>query len=322
MNIIKLLNNRVDNYSNFNKDNNFKYDIIKCFNKKIDNMIKYNKHFNNLSTDTLYSLYIIITYKTNDYNLYKDAAKSYNLHKQYINQLNDYLIMIDNYEIRKYVYNLLTNKDIIISDNIIDIITPNISKIYELNNLLKYNMLVNEFKQTTINNINVLINIIHDNEKQILYALIDKLNNTYKSIHKFNKPELYIYNKLIELKNDKLICIFNHFTLPLSRNNKHPLYADFLLLFNINNRLIFGIIEYDGPSHYNINYYNFSKDRVYCDILKNQFCIDNNINILRIFDYDNIDYKIDEYLMSINNDNTSIILPSKNHYDNLLKDYH
>lgn len=314
MNITKLLNNRVDNYSNLNKDNN-KYDIIKHLNNKINNMIKYKRQFSNLSTDTLYILYIAITYKTNDYNLYQDAAKSYNLHKQYINQLNYYLIMIDNYDIRKYVYNLLTNKDIIIDENLLKIITPNISKIYDLNSLLKYNNLINEFKQTTINNINVLINKVNDNEKQILYALIDKLNNTYKSIHKFNKPELYIYNKLIGLKNKMLLCVFNHFTLPISRNNKHPLYADFLLLFNINKRLIFGIIEYDGPSHYDINYYNFNKDRIQCDVLKNQFCIDNNINILRIFDYDNIDYKIDEYLMSIYNGNTSIIIPSMDYYD-------
>jgi len=61
-----------------------------------------------------------------------------------------------------------------------------------------------------------------------------------------------IYNQLIN--NDKILygseALFNHFTLKLRflvfRIKKHPLYADFLLLFNINNKLIFAIIEYDG----------------------------------------------------------------------------
>ena len=73
-------------------------------------------------------------------------------------------------------------------------------------------------------------------EKQILSNLIDKLTN--KCIH---KPELYIYNTLIDQKNENLLCIFNHFTLPLSRKTVHPLYAVFFFFYKL-----FCIIEYDG----------------------------------------------------------------------------
>jgi hypothetical protein len=323
MNISKLLKNRVINYSNNNStDNNYHDNILKYLDKKIEDIIKYNRKFSDLSTDVLYNLYIAITYKTKDNNLYKDVVISYKLHQEYIKELNNYLEMINNYEVRKYIYNLLNNitdNEIIITNELLQIITPFASKKYYLEKILNYNKSINEFKDVTFKNIDILQSKSNNNEKLILKALQDKLYTTYKPVYKFNKPELYIYNKLIELKNNNLICVFNHFTLPLSRNNKHPLYSDFLLLFNYNNKLIFGLIEYDGPSHYNSNYYRYTRNGIYCDILKNKFCINNNINILRIFDYDNnIDNKINYFIDCISNGNKCVIIPSIEHYNNLL----
>ena len=158
--------------------------------------------------------------------------------------------MIDNYDFRKYVYNILLtyNNNIDIDNNLFNFI----SKYYDIKKIIDYNLSVNEFKNNTFLSINKLLLICDNYEKEILNELINKINNNYKTIHKFTNPEIMIYNQLIN--NDKILygseALFNHFTLklrfPVFRIKKHPLYADFLLLFNINNKLIFAIIEYDG----------------------------------------------------------------------------
>ncbi len=182
--------------------------------------------------------------------------------------------MVNNINCRKYVYNILTsfktdidinkfNNDSIIHNIYIDYNLLNnicISKHYSLKQILEYNLSVHKFKSNTIDSIEKIKLISNDIEKNILTELINKLNNNYKIIQKFTNPEIDIFNKLIGIKDNRILCVFNHFTLPIFRVKNHPLYADFLLLLNINNKLNFAIIEYDGPTHDNIHDFRFRKE--------------------------------------------------------------
>ena len=145
-----------------------------------------------------------------------------------------------------------------------------------------------------------------------------------KFISRFNIPELMIYNRLVELKmvNKDILYILNNYKLPVSRNNKNinNLTADILVLSKIGNNLKFSIIEYDGPSHYDTSYYMFKDSIVYCDIVKNNFCKLNNINILRVRDtdkkfVDNVVKFIDSIVVSKN----IVIIPSYEEYMKLIK---
>jgi len=111
------------------------------------------------------------------------------------------------------------------------------------------------------------------------------------------------------MKEYYMFC--NHFTLPIYRVKNHPLYADFLILFNIDNNLKFAIIEYDGVTHYNINDFRFRKENI--------ICLQNDINILRIkYNDKNIDHIIESFINNIFNDIYQAIIESKEYYENLL----
>ena len=326
MNFYTLIN-RKKNYnssydSNYLETNNINFidNIVpEYLNNTLNNIIKYNKKIKNLSTESLYILYIAISLKIKDNIIFNEVINSYKLHQKYIIELDNYIKMINNIESRKYIYNLLKTKkinNIIIDTNLLNNIGT--SKYYHLDNILEYNYSVNNFKTNTINSINKLILISDEIEKNILQELIIKLNNTYKTVHKFNNPEIEIYNKLIDIKDERILYVFNHFTLPIYRIKNHPLYADFFILFNINNNLKFAIIEYDGITHYNINDFRFRKENIICDTIKNNYCLQNNINILRIkYNNKNINI-IKSFINNIFNDIYQAIIESKEYYDNLL----
>ena len=47
-------------------------------------------------------------------------------------------------------------------------------------------------------------------EKNILQEFIIKLNKTYKTVHKFNNPEIEIYNKLIDIKDKRILYVLQN----------------------------------------------------------------------------------------------------------------
>ena len=317
-------------------DINYDYNILKYLEDKLNNIIKYNKNINKLNTDTLYLLYIAIGYKTKNKEIYNEIISSYKLHKFYIIELNNYIDMVNNINCRKYVYNILSsfntdididkfnNNSIVHNINIDDNLLNNIciSKHYNLEQILEYNLSVNNFKTNTIDSIEKIKLISNDIEKNILTELINKLNNNYKIVQKFTNPEIDIFNKLIDIKDNRILYVFNHFTLPIFRVKNHPLYADFLLLLNINNKLNFAIIEYDGPTHDNIYDFRFKKETILCDIIKNNFCLYNNISMLRIkYNQNNINYHIDHFINNILNDKYIFIIPSYEYYMDILNKY-
>jgi hypothetical protein len=159
---INQLKNRNKNFTKFKSSCNFNCD------EYFLNMIKYKKKPVNLNTDILYCLYIAIASKTKNKEIYDDVCQSYKLHKLYINQLNDYINMIDNYDFRKYVLNILTfNNDNKIDNNLLNYIP----KYYDIKKIIDYNKSVNEFKNNTFLSINKLLLISENYEKKILNNL-------------------------------------------------------------------------------------------------------------------------------------------------------
>jgi len=192
-----------------------------------------------------------------------------------------------------------------ITPELINIINKEPNKIYPIEKLTVYKNKVVDLKKNINEICNTILDYLNNKEHdkitffndcidiknykiQIINNLLGKLNKIIKCICRFNIPELMIYNKLVELKseNGNILYILNNYKLPVSRNykNVNNLIADFLILYNFNNKLQFSVIEYDGPSHYNTNYYMFTESIVYCDIVKNNFCKLNNINMLRVRD--------------------------------------
>ncbi len=178
------------------------------------------------------------------------------------------------------------------------------------------------FNNDQIEDTNILINII------TIY--LDKINKIYKYTKKFNKPELEIYNFVIKQKTiyPQIIQVFTNIAIPISRNNyKQKLSADILIVFDVCGQIKFAIIEYDGPTHYDINNIRFCDNAIWCDRCKNQFCIDSEISLLRL-DYKN---KMDVCFENINlfinqvvNSNVSIYsgIPTDEFYDKLLLSYY
>lgn len=88
--------------------------------------------------------------------------------------------------------------------------------------------------------------------------------------------------------------------------NIHPLPFDFAIL-NQSGASIMALVEYDGEHHYeSINFGGISDDEAlinhqktkHNDNIKNQYCKDNNIPLLRIpyWDFDNIEEILEEWL--------------------------
>ena len=337
-NTIKLLKNKVEKYSSEIK----KINISNIENNSIENMmdvmIMKDCDYNNYDTSVLFSLFIYLTKLTKNKDILLNVSELYKIHKKVITSLDNYLDMIYNITERNIIYSILLNFDvlpythkyyntcikhtILIPDKYI--LTP--PKYFSNEQANIYNDTICDFKQKMNETVNILSH--HQFESnikatQIISALSCKINNTYSCFYKFNKPELVIYNKLINIKLIKpaILYVFNHFTLPITRNGIHHLYADFLIVFNINQHYQFAIIEYDGPTHYNIKDDRITKNKVYCDIVKNNFCIRNSIHILRINDYDKSYLtKIYNFIDDIIKDNGIIsIIPPFEFYSTLLE---
>ena len=248
------------------------------------------------------------------------------------------------YYIKPIIQNIEINKSknyILITPELIDIIYKQPNKKYPIEKLILYKNKVIGLRKNINDLCESVINYLYNKDNDMIYFLDDsidvreykisiiknlvfKLNKIIKCISRFNIPELIIYNKLVELKmdNKNILYILNNYKLPVSRNcrNNNNLTADFLILTNFNNSLIFSVIEYDGPRHYDKNFYIFKEDNVYCDIVKNNFCRLNNINILRVRDNDKqfLD-KIVKFIESILVSKNIVIIPEYEEYMKLIK---
>ena len=173
-------------------------------------------------------------------------------------------------------------------------------------NNIKFKIPNTTINNTFINNIHILNqlsknildlqlsyrqNIIKLNSlKNYIINSSDDIDNKYKSYrtfnkptHRLNKPELTLFLILqqLQIKYSNIILIIPQYTLPVKY--KKYLYADFFILIIHKKQLFPIIIEFDGPQHLNKHFY-FSKDRVYSDIIKNNFSYANFISMIRCND--------------------------------------
>lgn len=269
--------------------------------KKIEDM-----HFNSLSL-LVFSIFYV--YSNNKKELY-DIFKKYIF---CLEQINIFLDLVMKKEQRKYIlqYMKYSNRDYIELKN-----KMLMNKLETVNTteIQKYKEAMKEFKNIMrvkctilIEDLNTVLSVkqydnddIFTNYINVINCYLSKLDNYYRYINKFNKPELEIYNHVINLKTKyiNIIQAFTNITIPVSRNNmKHNLQADILIVIDINNKIYFAIIEYDGPTHYNIYDFRFVDSIVLCDMEKNNYCINNNVSLLRLH------YKksLDVCLIEINN---------------------
>jgi len=124
---------------------------------------------------------------------------------------------------------------------------------------------------------------------------------------KVSKGELYIRRYLIKnnFKYDYQYC-FNDLFIKISSklSKKHLLKFDFVV-FDNNENIIY-IIEYDGGQHFRpIKFFGGKrqfKKTVKYDIVKNLYCANNDIPLIRIpyWEFNNIEKYLDYYLKNIN----------------------
>ena len=167
---------------------------------------------------------------------------------------------------------------------------------------------------------NYIIDYLYENNKYSPSIL--KFKSQIKSSTptiRINKPESLFYKKLLSLQDfyPQIILIVPQYTLPV-KYIKH-LYADFFLLILHNNQLFPIIVEYDGPQHINTHFY-FSKQRIYADIIKNNFAYANYISIIRCNHINKADSLLQKCMSHILNTYTPFYhIPDYNSYINLLK---
>jgi len=140
-------------------------------------------------------------------------------------------------------------------------------------------------------------NIIKLNSlKNYIITNVDNIDNKYKSNRNFNKPThrlnrpeltLFLILQKLQIKYTDIILIIPQYTLPIKY--KKYLYADFFILLLHQEQLFPIIIEFDGTQHLNKHFY-FSKDRVYSDIIKNNFAYANFISMIRCYDVNTFNY--------------------------------
>jgi len=285
---------------------------IKLYNKYITGIKPHRMHLSSLYMILIYSLYK----KGSNIDELKRLA-DYNI--LYFENIDEYINNTYDNEDIKSLKNIMNHYDISViyddyNGNIIQhhIDTSNLRfkqyKSYPIKKLKEYRLVLSTFRDIIISNGKIitsyletikedLINFklyerdeticIKEYKKIIISECMNKVNQIFKRVVSFNIPELEIYNKLLEIKQDKpdIIGVFHNARLPISRNGNslNNLSADILIILKSGK---LGIIEYDGPSHYSKEHIYYKRNNVLCDIVKNNFCKRNGIHILRVRDND------------------------------------
>jgi hypothetical protein len=281
---------------------------MKLFNKYITGIKPHQMHLSSLYMILIYSLYK----KGNNIDELKRLA-GYNI--LYFENIDEYINNTYDDEDIKTLKKIMIDYDTSVTyddynGNIIKhhIDTSNLRfkqyKSYPIQKLKEYRLILSTFRDIIISNGKIITSYLEtikedlisfklyerdetvcvkDYKKIIISECMNKVNKLFKRVVSFNIPELEIYNKILEIKKEKLeiICVFHNVKLPISRNGNslNNLSADILIILESGK---LAIIEYDGPSHYSKGYIYYKRDNILCDILKNNFCKKNGIHILRV----------------------------------------
>jgi hypothetical protein len=330
--------------------------FISTIERKIFSRTKYENLLGYYTNDYLQKIFLYILYKDHEDKLLSRSFAVNNL--SYINKSNEFMLDIFGEKQREYIKTILCgfnripvieeytgeiiNHDFEYTNDIRKLLNETPNKCVDLIALDEYRNNIKETKILLETLSNELLKTISDKDKDeikyednildikdyklhIIERMNDHVNKLYRNVCYLNKPELMIYNILVRFKEKcgGIQYIFYNFSLPVSRENKERgcLRADFLILFKVNEKLRISIIEHDGPTHYNKNYYLFKKDVVQCDIVKNNFCKINGIDILRIRDYDDdIESTIIQFIFAVlYSDNYVFEIPEYEEYMKLLE---
>ena len=297
------------------------------------------KKFYSWDTTLLMSFYVYILHELSNNQIINDFI---NFYRNFIKYKNEMIKFIENNNYNKQHNHLLIllNNALIknIKLNIICINTKSLSifnkeniKCYDLSS---FNFIRNEIKQimptfldmnskilNTIETINYIQN--KDKKIEIINTFYNKMIKSFDVYCNHNNPEITIFNNLVNFSktSENIIYLMIQFVLPVSYIK--PLKADFFIVLNINNRFHFCIIEYDGPTHYNITDFRITVDHIKRDIIKNKFCVNNNISIIWVLDKDkNYVNTIINFIHSVisNNGEPIFKIPDDEYYKNLLED--
>lgn len=306
-------------YFIFNKSKYYYYDI-KFNNKSIDN----------IQLKTLTYLFVSLLFIIN-----RNTLLIYEYGKQLLEMapyIDKYQSIFCDTEEKKLIYNFINDNE------------TSFEKIKNIGNKKKEKInieYIETYKKHQIGFIekiekicNVNLEKMDDNNqydkinKKIFMTYLDKITEYYRFIKKCNKPELEIYNFLVDKISNNVLYVFTNIKIPVSRpiyNKK--LIVDIMVLINIDGNLHILAIEYDGPTHSNIKDFRFSEKCVECDKTKNKFCIENGISLIRL-DYrinmkqhkQTIDYTINNILLY--NKPVYHGIPSEESYDKLIRDFY
>ncbi len=300
---------------------------------------KINKHdnFSSLQIDIIFTLYLYILKELdnksyyfnfgiiyNQFKKYSKEAKDFNNHYNHIKQHNFILLIM-----KKHLVQNIPLNQILFDDYFSQFVCKsgfNIFNFIELKKetdklmdmIVKHNDEVVQYIETTDNT------DYKTKKLNIIKSFSEKFNKTYKYSLPSNKPEIQIYNLIVELSKTikEIIFVTLQCTLPVSYIN--PLTSDILVVLKINGYLHFCIIEHDGPTHYNFKDYRFYSAITKRDMIKNKFCIDNKISIIRIQDKNkNINNDVTSFILSIieNNGEAQTNIPDEDFYNGLIDSF-
>jgi len=291
-------------------------------------------NFSSLQIDAIFTLYLYVLKELdnksyyysfgiiyNQFKKYSKEAKDFNNHFNHIKQHNFILLLM-----KKHLVQNISLNQILFDDYVSHFICEsgfNIFDFTKLNNetgklmdmIVKHNYDIIQYIESTDN-------IADKNKKcNIIKSFTEKFTKTYKYSLSSNKPEIQIYNFIVELSKTikEIIFVTLQCTLPVSYINL--LSSDILVILKINGYLHFCVIEHDGPTHYDIKDYRFYSDIAKRDMVKNKFFTDNKISILRIRDKNkNINNEVISFIFSIiqNNGEAQTIIPADNFYNGLI----
>jgi hypothetical protein len=181
-------------------------------------------------------------------------------------------------------------KNICVNGDLTTVISSNEKlKEYNVEEYKNFIIVMKKLNDIITHNLSFINELIMNSDlpyKEIRCKIIDVFKSRHKKLLnkeiKMNIPELEIYNTLIKLKNLHINIINVYYNVKLPVKFIGNLRADFVVTIKQNNFIEAVIIEYDGPLHTDHKHPHFNNDNIYRDLIKNNFCIKNKINMLRI----------------------------------------
>ena len=118
--------------------------------------------------------------------------------------------------------------------------------------------------------------------------------------HAQNIEEKKTLNILYKKLNNKKNSII-HPNMTMDVKYKRKLRADFYVYIDYFKKIEL-LVEYDGESHYNKDYIYYTDKNVVRDKIKDKYCIENNINVIRYNNHKLLEKNIDKIIESIMKD--------------------